>query len=120
MLDRQITDRLDEERLAGARRSQEQDVAGFADEAAGGQVEDLLAWDRRVERPVEVIERLEFAELGPLHTAFDLSLIADQQLVLQDQLQELGMAQLVTGRFLQPDVQGFGQPRQAQLTQGGL
>ena len=44
-------------------------------------------------------ERLEFAELSGLHTPLDLPLIADQQLVLQDQLQELGMAQLVTGRF---------------------
>jgi hypothetical protein len=33
--------------------------------------------DRRVEGPIEVIERFDFAERGRLHAAFDLALLAD-------------------------------------------
>ena len=106
--------------FARARRADQQHVAGFADEPAGGQVEDLLPLDRRIEGEVEFVERLQFAELGRLHAAVDLPLLADQQLVLQDQLQELGVAELVAGRFLQAHIQRLGQSRQAQLAQGGL
>ena len=41
-LDRLIADRLDEEALAHAGRSEEQHVAAFADEPARRQVEDLF------------------------------------------------------------------------------
>ena len=76
--------------------------------------------DRRIEGEVELVERLQFAELGRLHAAVDLPLLAHQQFVLQDQLQELGMAELVAGRFLQAHVERLGQARQSQLVEGGL
>ena len=120
MLDRLVADGLDQEDLARARRADQQHILGFADEAAGGQVEDLRSFDRRIEGEVEFVERLQFAELGRLHAAVDLPLLADEQFVLQDQFQELGVAELVAGRFLQADVERLGQARQAQLAQGGL
>jgi len=48
----------------------------------------------------------------PLH----LPVLADQQLVLQDQFKELGMGQPVTGRLLKPHVQGLQHAREAQLS----
>jgi hypothetical protein len=45
-------------------------------------------------------------------------LVAHQQFVLQDQLQELGVAELVACGFVQAYIEGFGQPRQAKLAQG--
>ena len=68
--------------------------------------------------PVEFVQRLQFAEGGRLHAAIDLPLVAHQQLILQDQFQELGVAELVAGGFLQPHVQGFGQAREPQLRAG--
>ena len=42
-----------------------------------------------------------------------LPLLADQQFILNDQLQELGVAELVAGRFLETHVQRLGQSREA-------
>ncbi len=45
----------------------------------------------------------------------DQTLLAHQEFILKDQFQELGVAELVTGGFLQPHVQGLGQARQPQV-----
>ncbi len=68
-LDGLVADGLGQMALADAGRSEQEHVAGLADEAAGGQVEDLLLLDRRVERPVEVVQRLQLAEAGGLDAA---------------------------------------------------
>ena len=107
-------------RFPHAGRTEEEHVFGLADEPAGGQVEDLLAGDGRIERPVELVESLQFAEGGRLHAASDLPFFADEQLVLQDQFQELGMAQLMPEGFLEPDIEGLGQAREPQLAKRGL
>lgn len=60
-------------------------------------------------------ERLQFTELRRFHAALDLPLLADQQLILQDQFQELRMVELMASRFLQADIERLGQPRQSQL-----
>ena len=114
-----VADGLGQEALADAGRAHEEHVAGFADEAAGGQVEDLLLLDRRVERPVEVVEGLQFAEAGGLDSPLQLAVGADGQFVLEDQFQELGVVEAVAGRFLQADVERLQQPREPQLLQGG-
>jgi len=85
----------------GAGRADEEHVARFAEEAAGRQVEDLLTGDRRIERPIEVIERLDLTEAGGLHATFDLTLLTDQEFVLQHELQELNVTELMAGGFLQ-------------------
>ena len=90
----------------------------FADEAARRQVEDLLLLDRRVEGPVEVVQGFQLAEASGLDAPVQLPLAAHDQFVLQDQFQELGVVEMVAGRFLQAHVQAFQQPGQAQLLQG--
>ena len=92
-LDRLVAHGLDQERLADARGPEPEHVLGFADEAAGGQVVDLLLVDRRIEREVELVQGLQFAEGRGLDAAVDLPVAADGQFVLEDQLQELGMRQ---------------------------
>jgi len=42
-------------------------VASLADVTACREVEHLLALDRRVERPIEVVQRFQFAELSTRH-----------------------------------------------------
>jgi hypothetical protein len=66
--------------------------------------------DRRVERPVELVERFSSRKLSRLHAPVDLSLLAHQQFVLEDQFQELGVAELVAGGFLQANVEGLARP----------
>ena len=68
----------------------------------------------------KLVERLHFAEGGGLHAAVDQSLAANQQFVLQDQFQELGVAEVVAGRFLQAHLQRLGQAREAKLLERGL
>jgi hypothetical protein len=88
-------------------------VPRLADEAAGGQIEDLRALDRGIEREVEFVQRLQLSELSRFDAAVDLPLLADQQFILNDQFQELGMAELVPSRFLESHVQRLGQSREA-------
>ena len=57
---------------------------------------------------------------GRFHATVDQPLVAHQQFVLQDEFQELGMAELMAGGLLQTHVQGFGQPREAKLSQRTL
>lgn len=66
LLDRLVADGLRKERLTDARRSDQQHVLRFADEATGRELEDLGALDGRVESEDEVIERLQLAEVGGL------------------------------------------------------
>jgi hypothetical protein len=64
---------------------------------------------------MEVIERLQLAEAGGLHAAVDLSLLPHQDLILQDQLEELGMVELALRRLLQAHIERHRQPRQMEL-----
>src|SRR5215470_10957490 len=100
LLDRLIAERLCEERLASAWRADQEHVFPFADEAARSQIENLSAFDGRIEGEVEVIERLQLAKAGRFHAAIDLPLLPHEQLILQDKFQELGMVELMPGRFL--------------------
>jgi hypothetical protein len=61
-----IAERLRQETFADAGRTEEQNVAAFAQEVAGGQFENQLLGDGGVETPVELIERLDLTELGGL------------------------------------------------------
>ena len=112
--------RLGDVPLARARRPDQQDVPRLTDEPPRGQVEDLPAFDRRVEREVELVQRLVFTEAGGLDAAGDQPLIAHQQLVLQQKLEELAIAQVMTGGLLQAHVQRCGRSREPKLSKGGL
>lgn len=59
--------------------------------------------------PVEVVERLEFTEAGGLHTTGDEPVIADEQLILEHEFQELGVSEVIAGRFLKSNVERAGQ-----------
>lgn len=102
LLDGLVADGLGEVGLADAGRSDEEDIGGLPDEVSGGQLVDVLAGDGRIEAPVEVLEAPERGELGGDGTAGDLALLADVELVLQDQFEELAVGEPVRGGFLQP------------------
>jgi len=115
-----MADGLDQMTFSNARRPQQQHVLAFLDEAAGGQVEDLLPLDRRIELPVEVFERAHLAEAGGFHTPLNQPVLPDRQFILQDQFQELGVGEVVAGGLLQPDLQRLRQPREPELLEGGV
>ena len=113
-----VAEGLDQVAFADARRPQPEHVAGLADEAAGGQVVNLLLLEGGVERPVEAVEGLEFAEAGGLDAALEEPVGTHGQLVLQDQLQELGVVEAVAGGLLQAHLQAVEESRQPQLLEG--
>ena len=114
-LDRLQADGLDQVTLPDSRWPQQQHVASLFDEPAGGQVEDRLPLDRRVELPVEVFQRPHLAEAGGLDPPLDHPILADGQFILQDQFQELHVGEAVAGGFLQPHLQRLQQPGEPQL-----
>lgn len=87
----------------------------IAQEAAGGEVEDLLAFDRRIKRKAELIERFEFAEIDRFDSAFNLTLVANVEFILQHEFQELDVAEFVACGFLQSHVERLGQKRPSSL-----
>src|SRR5438105_2373326 len=95
-----IAEGLDEVAFAGTGRSQQEDIAVFAQVPAGGQIEDLLLGQGGVERPLEAVEGLDLTETGRFDAALKLSLAADKDLVLQKQLEEFGVTQGVALCFL--------------------
>ena len=89
----------------------------LSQEAARGQVVHLILLDRWIETPIEVFQALEFSKGGRVHPPRDLPVLPHQELVLQDQLQELGMGQVVARRFVQPHVERLGQAGEPQLAE---
>jgi hypothetical protein len=63
--------RLGQKALAHARRSQQQHVRFVADELAGRQVKDLLAFDGWIEAEVKFIQRFALPEHRGADTPFD-------------------------------------------------
>ena len=61
---------------------------------------------------------LQLAEQRRLDAPLQLAVGPHRQFVLQDQFQELGVAQAVAGGLLQPHLQALQQPGEAQLLQG--
>ena len=72
----------------------------FAHEPAGGQVEDLLRGIDGLKAQSKSSSGLSSRNCGRFHAAVDEPLVAHQQFVLQDEFQELGMAELMAGGFL--------------------
>jgi hypothetical protein len=105
-----IAERVRKERLASAWRADQEHMLHFADEAARGQIEDLSAFDGRIEREVEVIERHQLAKAGRFHATVDLPLLPHEQLILQNQFQEFGVVELMPGRLLQADIERLRHP----------
>src|SRR2546422_11313010 len=79
LLDRFVADGLRDERLADSRRAQQPRVAGFADEAAGGPVKELLLGGGGVESPNGVRARVEVAGHGRFHASAALAFLTHEQ-----------------------------------------
>jgi len=58
------------------------------------------------------------AEVRRLGVAFELALLPDMDLVLQDEFQKLGVTEPVGGGFLKPDAQGLAQAGEAEFLSG--
>lgn len=63
--------RFEQEALADARLSDQNEVAFAADEVAGGQFLDLGSLDRALEVPVEVLQQTDLAEVRLVDPTFD-------------------------------------------------
>ena len=92
-------------RFAHAGRSDEENVGGLANEPARRQFKNLLAIDVGIELPIELLKGFQMPEVGGLRAPFERPFLAQGQFILQDQFQEIRMAQPVGGRFLEPDRQ---------------
>ena len=86
-----MPDALYQVTLADARWSDEDRIAMFTNEVTGRHVEDLLSFDRRVELEVEVVQLFLVTERCRLGPPGDFAIVADNQLIGQDQLQEFRM-----------------------------
>ena len=113
-----ISHRLSEVRFSNAWRTEEKDILGLADKVAGGQIINVFSVDGWIETPIKVFQRFQAPEIGGFGAAFHHALLADIDFVLADQFQELGMAQPVGDRFLEPHVQGLQRTGEAELFQG--
>jgi len=98
-----VADGLGQVGLTDAGWANEKHVGGFADERPGGQFLDLLAVDGGIELPVELFERFEVPEVSGFGSAFEHSFLAHRQFILEDEFQEVRVAQAVGCRFLEPD-----------------
>ena len=106
--------------FADARRADEQKVGGLTNELAGRQVIDLFARDGGIEVPVKVLQGPEVAEVGGLGPPSQEPFFAGVEFVLDDQFQELGVAESVGGGFLQTQAQGASQAGEPELPQDGV
>jgi len=80
-------------------------IAALPDELSAGQLIKLLPLDRRIERPVEVVEGFLIAEAGRLFALINQALLPDVEFILKDQFQELFVRQLMRTSFLQAQFQ---------------
>ncbi len=73
LLDRLVGECLHQKALARTGWAEEQHVPCFADEAASGQIEDLLFVDGGIEGKIKFVERLELAKLSRLDATLNES-----------------------------------------------
>lgn len=111
-----VADGLSQVALTQTRRPDQQHVTALADELAGSQVVDLLAFDGRIEGPVKVFEGFGIAEGGGFGPFGDQTLMPDVEFILKDQFEELFMGQLMGAGFLQAQLQAGQEAGETQLT----
>lgn len=116
---RGVAQRLSQVALAGAAGAGDQDRHLLLDETAGGQVCDLRPVEIGQTVEIEALQRLVAAEIGPPQTKRKLLLLAPGHLVLDQERQEIGKAELAVDRFAVPRFQGIENAGQAQLLEGG-
>jgi len=102
-LDGFVAKALSQVSFAGARRADHEQVGVLSDECAGGEFEDAAAVDVWVELPVEAVERFEVDEPGGFECASGFTVIPQGEFILDEQFEELFVAELCGLSFLQPD-----------------
>ena len=112
-----ITDSLNQMAVPGSRRSAEQRVAPLLDEAPGGQFVNVTFLDRGIKTPIEFFQTLQLAKRRRFDTPGELTILADQHFILQNQFQELDVRQVVAAGFLQTNFQRLGQARESKFLQ---
>jgi hypothetical protein len=80
----------------------------------------LFATDGRIEVPVEVFQRLERPEVGGFGAASQHPLVTHVQLILQDEFEELAVAETTGGGFLQTHVESLQETGETELAEGAL
>ncbi len=115
-----LTQRLGDVALAHSWRADEQDVPGLGDELAGGQFVNLGPGHTGVEAEVEVAQAALLAEGGGFGVSGNGFAVATVDLVLEQQLQELGVRELMTGGFLESQLKVGCQGAEAQFACLGL
>ena len=103
--------------MPNSRGPEEEDVAVLPDEAAGGELEYLPPIDRGVEAEVEVLDCAGVPEAGGLDAALDGAVIADGELIGDDELEELGMAERVSLGLLEPHLEAREEPRETKAAE---
>lgn len=88
-------------RFPDAGRPEEDDVLAVRDESALRQLLDPLLVDRRLEAELEALERLDVGELGQGGPQGDVLLLLRGDLLGEDFVQEVGVGDVVLGRFLE-------------------
>jgi hypothetical protein len=86
----------------------------LAYEMTGREIHDLFAFDRGVEREIKILDGFQIAELRRLDSFGESTVISHGDLILKHELQELQRTELVTGRFLNPDIKGIPDPGKMQ------
>lgn len=82
--------------LSNAGRAAQQDIPVLADKVSGSEIKDRFLSNRTIERPVEVFERLLFAEAGRSRAAIDQTIETNGQLVLQQKFKKVSMVRLLS------------------------
>ena len=119
-LDGFVAQGLGQVRFADPGRADEQKIGGLANELAGGQVVDLFAGDGGIEAPVKVLQRFEAVKVSGLGAAAEQAFLAHVEFVLEQDFQELFVAQAVGRGFLQAQAHGARQAGEPQLFEGGF
>ena len=80
----------------------------LGNEAHGAQIQNERLGDLRVERPIEALQRLELGHSGRLQPACKEPIAAPSELVGDQQLEELGIGQVMADGLLVAGQQRLG------------
>ena len=105
--------------LADAGRAEQRRVGLALDERQAGQVPDLAGIELGLVGEVVVVDRLMVRHLGGAQRVVEPAFLADGELFLQDQVQEVEVAHLRGIGAFHVAGEGLGQVGQAELGGGG-
>lgn len=106
--------------FADAGRADEQDVAGFGDEVAGGELMDAVARDAGIEAEVEAVKGARFAEVGIFEAPGGGPVFAHGEFVLEEEFEELVVGEPVGGGFQEAGFECFCEAAETELAGVGF